>query len=266
MAIAQQYGGKVYGAHVINSQDYLFTAPEAWPAFEQQEEQLQRDSKARLDEQLRGVPHQELFGVGDVWTVLSRFIGEHSVDLLVVGTHGRTGARKLLLGSIAEQIFRQASCPVLSVGPNVTCKSDGRIKFERILFATNFGKESLAALPFALSLAEENQSELALLHVVEKPAIPDFTEVKLSVIRRMQQLVLPEAAAWCKVEYLVEFGNQFAPPAEPIVAIAEERGADLLVLGARTTSGALGTVTHLTNTTAQYVVAHATCPVLTVRG
>ena len=115
LAIAHQYGAKVYGAHVVASEDYLFTAPDLWPAHLQHEDQLRQEVVARLDGQLRGVPHEALFGAGDVWTVLSRLIGEHSIDLLVVGTHGRTGARKLLMGSIAEKVFRQAACPVLSV-------------------------------------------------------------------------------------------------------------------------------------------------------
>ena len=170
LAIARQYGAKLFGAHVVASEDYLFTAPESWPAHIQQEEQLQQEVTARLEEQLQGVPHEVLFGVGDVWKVLSRLIGEHDVDLIVVGTHGRTAARKLLMGSVAEKIFRQATCPVLIVGPNVPGMKNGERQFQRILFATDFSKESLAALPYAVSLAEEDQSQLALLHVVEQPS------------------------------------------------------------------------------------------------
>jgi nucleotide-binding universal stress UspA family protein len=267
LAIAHQYGARLYGAHVVPSADYLFTAPESWPAHIQQEKQLQQEVTARLDDQLRGVPHQALFGVGEVWNVLSRLIGEHDIDLVVVGTHGRTGARKLLMGSIAEKIFRQSSCPVLSVGPNVSSKP-GEIRFQHILFATNFGEESLAALPYAISLVEEAQSQLTLLHVVEQPSagILDLEAVKASLIRRLNELAPPEAEPWCHVECLVEFSRQFAPPAERILEIARDRGADLIVLGVRPTPGAVSTVTHLAHTTAQHVVAHAACPVLTVRG
>jgi universal stress protein A len=114
LAIAHQFGARLYGAHVLSSDDYLFVAPEAWPAHVQREEQLQQAAVARLEQQLRGVPHKALSGVGDVWDVLFRLIDEHDIDLLVVGSRGHTGARKLFLGSIAEKIFRQASCPVLN--------------------------------------------------------------------------------------------------------------------------------------------------------
>ena len=267
LAIARQYGARLFGAHVVPSQDYLFSAPDTWPAHIQQEEQLRQEVTARLEEQLRGVQHEVLFGVGDIWKVLARLIGEHDIDLIVVGTHGRTGARKLLMGSVAEKIFRQAVCPVLSVGPNVSSKPDGGIHFQHILFATDFGQESLDALHYAISLAEEDQSKLSLLHVVAQPAagVLNLEELKASVTSRLKDIVPPEVESWCDVKYLVEFGRQFAPPAERILEIARDRAADLIVLGVRPTHS-VRTVTHLAHTTDQHIVAHATCPVLTIRG
>lgn len=263
LAIASQYGAKLYGAHILPSGDYVFVAPDAWPGYAQQEEELQREAAARLEEQIRGVPHEVLSGVGAVWNVLSRLIGEHEIDLLVVGTHGRTGARKLLMGSVAERIFRQAACPVLSVGPNVSCKPAGEIHFQNILIATDFGEESLAALPYAISLAEEDQAQLTLLHVVREPAagILEQEAVRATLMRRLQKLVPPEAESWCRVQCLVEFGG---PPAERIVEIVTDRAVDLIVLGVRPTPGAV--ITHVAHTTAQHIVAHAACPVLTIRG
>jgi nucleotide-binding universal stress UspA family protein len=268
LAIARQYGAKIYGVHVIASSDYLFTAPELWPAHLQEEKQLEDSVKARLDEQLRGVRHETLVGVGDVWNTLSRLVSKHDIDLLVVGTHGRTGAQKLLMGSIAETIFRQAYCPVLSIGPNVSCKPNGEIQFHNILLTTDFGEESLASLRYAFSLAEEAQSTLTLLHVIEQPAagVIDLEAVTACVMGRLKELVPPEAEAWCRVQCLVEFGQQFALPAQRILEIARDKAADLIVLGMHPTSRAMSMVTHLAQTTAQHVVAHATCPVLTVRG
>ena len=268
LAVAKQYGAKLYGADVVPSEDYLLSAPESWPSHIQQEGQLQREVTARLEEQLRGVVHESLFGVGDVWKVLSRIISERDIDLIVVGTHGRTVRRKLLVGSIAEKILRQAACPVLSIGPNVPVKSNGEVQFQNILFATNFGKESYAALSYAMSLAEENQAQLDLLHVVDQPAagVLDVQSVKEFVIRRLKEMVPAEAESWCNMEYLVEFGRQFAPPAERILETAKDRAADLIVLGVRPTHSAVSTVTHLAHTTDQHIMAHATCPVLTVRG
>jgi len=267
LAIAHQYGARVCGAHVLNADDYLFFGPEVWPAHLQQEEQLQQDALAQLEEQLRGVPHEAVCAVGGVWDVLCRIIGEHDIDLVVVGTHGRSGLGKFFVGSVAEEVFRRADCPVLSVGPNVRSNPDRGIQFRHILFATDFSGYSLAALPYAVSLAEEDQAQLVLLHVVEEPeaSIANLQGVKASLMRRLQGLVPPEAEPWCQTDCLLEFGEQFARPAERILEIAGEQAADLIILGVRPVHGKLGLVTHLASTTAQ-ILTQAACPVLTVRG
>ena len=201
LAIARQYGAKLFGAHVVPSEDYLFTAPESWPAHIQREEQLEQEVAARLEEQLRGVQHEVLFGVGDVWKVLARLISEHDIDLIVVGTHGRTGARKLLMGSVAEKIFRQAACPVLSVGPNVSCKPDGgdsisansvRNRFwERI-----FGCATLCHLP---GRGRSGTTGYCSTWSSNPPrASWTWRKSRTSVMRRLKELVPPEAAAWCR--------------------------------------------------------------------
>jgi nucleotide-binding universal stress UspA family protein len=211
LAIARQYGARLFGAHVVPSEDYLFTAPDLWPAHLQEEKQLEQEVIGRLDDQLRGVQHEALFGVGDVWKALSRLIGEHDIDLLVVGTHGRTGARKLLMGSIAEKIFRQAACPVLTVGPNVVRQPKSVAEFNQILLATDFGGESAAAAPYAISLAQEHQARLSLLHVLERPHVGtvDLESNSDFLVRRLQELVPKDAEMWCHPEYFVQFG----PPA-----------------------------------------------------
>ncbi len=268
LAIAHQFGAKLFGAHVLSSDDYLFNAPEAWPGHMQQEEQLQQEAVARLEEQLRGVPHQALSGIGDVWDVLRRLIGEHDIDLLVVGSHGRTGARKLIMGSIAERIFRQACCPVLTVGPKVVDRQKDQQKsvaeFNRVLLATDFGEESEAAAAYAIALAREHQTRLSLLHVL-KHAHPGSADPQADsdlLFRRLEQLVPPNTELWCHPEYFIQFGL----PAERILQFSAAREVDLIVMGARPTRGVVSAATHLAHSTAQHIVAHASCPVLTVRG
>jgi nucleotide-binding universal stress UspA family protein len=264
LAIARRYGAKLFGAHVLPSEDYLFVTPDAWPGYVRREEELQQEASARLEEQIRAVPHEVLSGIGDVWNLLSQLIGKHDIDLIVVGTHGRTGARKLVMGSIAEKIFRQAACPVLTVGPNVVRQPKSVAEFNQILLATDFGEESVAASPYAISLAQEHQAHLSLLHVLERPHVGtvDLESNSDFLVRRLQELVPKDAELWCHPEYFVQFGL----PAERIVQFSATHGTDLIVMGVRPTHGTVSTVTHLAHTTAQHIVAHATCPVLTVRG
>jgi nucleotide-binding universal stress UspA family protein len=264
MAIAHQYGARLYGVHVLPSDDYLFVAPEAWPAHVEQDQQLQEEAVERLEEQLRGVPHQALSGTGNVWDVLSRLVGEHHIDLIVVGSHGRTGTRKLLMGSVAEKIFRLASCPVLTVGPNVVDQNKRVAEFNQILLATDFGEESLAAASYAVSVAHEHQARLSLLHVLQRPlpGVEPSDATSELAFHQLEELV-PLGTGLCShPDYFVQFGD----PAERILRFASAHDIDLIVMGLHPKHKAITAVTHLAHTTAQNIVAHANCPVLTVRG
>lgn len=268
LSVGRRYGATVHAAHVRPSRgEMLMMSPECWPALIEEEDARVENYIDQLEKQLRDVPHDVLTTNGDVPLAIIQLIEKYKIDLLVLGTHGRAGVGKLFMGSIAEEVFRRAPCPVLSIGPHVTAKPSREIQFQHILFATDFSKDSLAALPYAVSFAEEDQAQLELLHVVEQPAagIPDLDDVQASLKRRLEALVPPDAQLWCEAEALVEFGPQFASPALRIVGIAGARKADLIVLGAHPPIGKLGLATHLASTTAQ-VLTQSKCPVLTVRG
>jgi nucleotide-binding universal stress UspA family protein len=268
LSVARRYGATLHAAYVMPTDaDLLFMSPENWTAVAEEEDKRIQGCIEQLEHQLQGLPHDVLTPRGKVSDALVQIIEAREIDLLVLGTHGRTGVRKLVMGSVAEESFRRAACPVLSVGPNVSCKPNGEIQFQHILFATDFSEDSLAALPYAISLAEEDEAQLALLHVVEQPAagIADLEAVTASLMRRLHGLVPPEAELWCHAECLLEFGRQFAGPAERILEIAGDRAADLIVLGVRPVRGKLRLAAHMASTTAQ-ILTQAACPVLTMRG
>ena len=116
-AIARRYGSKVYVAHVITPETYEFLPPVALgQVFTELRAGAEREMSDLLDgRRLRAVPHEGLLGDGDVGEVLWKMVREHEIDLVVIGTHGRKGFEKVLMGSVAEEIFRTAPCPVLTV-------------------------------------------------------------------------------------------------------------------------------------------------------
>ena len=242
-------------------------SPDCWPAVAEEEDERIQPYVTQLEKQLQGIPHSVFTLRGKIANTLVQIIEEHQIDLLVLGTHGRTGVGKLFIGSVAEEVFRRAACPVLSIGPKVPRQPSGDTQFRYIVFATDFSEDSLAALPYALSLAEEDEAQLALLHVIEQPAagILDREAIKAYVMRSLKELVPPEAEPWVHPQCLLEFGQQFAPPANRILEIARDHAADLIVLGVRPVRGRLGLATHLASTTAQ-ILTQAEYPVLTVRG
>ena len=268
LSVARRYRATLHAAYVMPTDaDLLFMSPESWVAVAEEDEKRIQGYIKQLEGQMQEVPHHLLTPRGKVSGALTQIIQERDIDLVVLGTHGRTGVRKLLMGSVAEEVFRRADCAVLSVGPNVSAKPEREVKFHRILFATDFSQESLRALPYAISLAEEDEARLMLLHVVGQPVtgIVDLEAITESLLRRLRDLIPPEAEPWCHAECLFEFGRQSASPAERILEVAEGKATDLIVLGVRPVHGNLGLVTHLASTTAQ-ILPQAACPVLTVRG
>ena len=112
--IARRYGAKIYGVHVNAADRYAAAAPEAWAAIAEAAEKAAKEDAGRLSEQLQGVEHEVAISEGAIWEVMSKLIEQKEIDLVVLGTRGRTGFGKTLLGSVAEQILRQSPCPVLN--------------------------------------------------------------------------------------------------------------------------------------------------------
>ncbi len=276
-AIGRLYGSQLHVVHVMSPASYIASAPIDPVTVESMHEAACSDAHHRMEalsSQLKTVPHHTYVRHGDVWQSLSDIIRTHEIDLLIVGTHGRTGVEKLVLGSKAEEILRQAPCPVLTVGSKVSGRaklpmiegeekelSPVEISLRQIVYATDFSPESLAAAPFATSLAQEFQAKLTLLHVIEK-----YTDMARRprpidlALQRLERLVPEEASLWCSPRTSVQFGA----PAECILHEALDSRADLIVLGVRSAAGHIGAATHLPWATAHKVIANAPCPVLTI--
>jgi nucleotide-binding universal stress UspA family protein len=262
--IARRYGSKLYLTHVVSPAETALVPPEYWGSSQEMIEEAATREMEGLDVNLQGVPHKILLEHGGVWESISADIQEFGIDLLVMGTHGREGFGRLMMGSVAEEVLRRALCPVVTVGPKVTAPVIGERGFEQILFATHFGPESLPPAPYAISLAQEFQTGLTLLNVMNEedfdlPADPQV--VLQNRMERLRKIIPPEAELWREPEYVVEFGK----PAEQILSVAEERNAGLIVLGAKPT-GHMGAAIHLGSAIDHKVVSSAMCPVLTIRG
>jgi nucleotide-binding universal stress UspA family protein len=263
--IARAYGSKVIALHVFSPVPYLSATAELTETVIEAEEETVKAAILRLEAQLTGIDYELIVERdGDIWAPVKQAIKEHKIDLLVLGTHGRTGAEKLLLGSVAEEIFRRRLIPSLTIGPGVRGIPHTGGHFRRVLFASDFSSASLDAAPYAVSLAQENEARLLLLHVMrhahklEGNGEKHFELSVAEAIHRLYETVPNDVQLHFPPEVAVEYGEA----AKKIVEAAKQRDADLIVLGVRNASSA---VTHLEASTAHKVVAHAACPVLTVR-
>ncbi len=211
---------------------------------------------------LQGVKHRELVKEGSVRETLAELIDRLEIDLVVLGTHGRGGMKKMVLGSAAEELVNSALCPVLTFGPQVPTGVPPQGKLQGILYATDLLRASGRALAFALWLAERDGARLTLVHVLKIPNgvqhADSQSEIELTK-KRLAELLRPEVLS-VDTECITEIGA----PGERILKIAESQGADLIVMGPHHTAHARA-ATHLPWDTTHKVLSHARCPVLTVR-
>jgi nucleotide-binding universal stress UspA family protein len=266
-AIARGFGSRIHAVHVLVPSSYAYMAPEVATSLIDNQEESAKAEMERVEAQLTGLPRDTVIERGtNLWDVVSRLVKERDIDLIVLGTHGRTGLKKALLGSSAEEVFRRSHVPVLMSGPSVRVGAHSGGRFRCVLFATDFNVVSSVAAPYAVSLAQENQSQLILLHVLPLPK-PGKTikPGELSVaeaIHRLEALIPEETELWCRPRTIVEHGE----PASQILAASKKYGADLIVLGVRGVHGLGSVATRVQRDTAYDVIAHAPCPILTVRG
>lgn len=200
---------------------------------------------------------------GTPWHAIVELLQDPSFDLVVIGTHGRTGLSRILLGSVAEKVVRHAPCSVLAVRP------DGEVRaFDHVLYATDFSDSSDHALPLAKQLAKTDRARVTLLHVVELPIT--YFEEPLT-IEPARGLEARAAQALDKLAGDVASGGTIEvktrtrigrPAAELLATLDEDRSIDLVVLGSH---GRTGIKRVLLGSVAEQVVRHAPCPVLVVR-
>jgi nucleotide-binding universal stress UspA family protein len=259
-ALARHYGSKVYLAHVIEPEAYpplLRLGPASGAFGEVGQDCQERLADVSHSKVLVGVAREPLVLHGELTRVLSEVIRQLPIDLVVVGTHGRGGFKRFLLGSVAEKIFRHAACPVLTVGPRThKVLGTAEASFRHILYPTDLSEKGAVAARYAVSLAAEYSAHLTVLHISPDAVVTDALLAR-ELEQKMQRLVPSEAEPWCNADYLVDHGD----PAETILKVAREELADLIVLDVRKP----GALAMFLESTAYQVVAEAGCPVLTVR-
>jgi len=201
------------------------------------------------------VPFTLLVEPGELTGVLDRVVNEHAIDLIILGTRGRKGLSHMLLGSMSENVSRSSTCPVITVGPQARAGFENSLK--TILYATDFSDESRAALPYAVSLAQEFNARLVVTHVAPERLVHDRVHVEGYLMNRLKDLAPQVRYRWCTLEHTVSFGD----PARQILKTAKEKGADLIVLGLHSS---VQFTSHFPERLAYSIVCDASCPVMSV--
>jgi nucleotide-binding universal stress UspA family protein len=240
-------------------------------------------AEERIHERLRldadGTPLTERFSGITVQTEVRRAVAaapailgyatDAEVDLIVMGTHGRRGVRRLLMGSVAEEVVRRAQSPVLTVRKDGD--ESGLPTVERILVPIDFSEFCEEALRCACELATHHDAQLDLLHVIEENLHPAFYvggvqsiyDVQPDIedkVRTRMRAMLDEVDGGDEIRAEMHVADGRA--ARKIIQFAERQESDLVVMS---THGLTGLEHFLMGSVAEKVVRHVTAPVLTVK-
>jgi nucleotide-binding universal stress UspA family protein len=199
-----------------------------------------------------------------------------NADLIVMGTHGRSGVDRVLIGSVTEKVLRKAACPVLTVPPAAPDAVPATpVLYKNIVCPVDFSDASMRALEYALSLAREADAHLTVLHVTplefDLPHEHSMVDTGLTLAEffdrrerqaraRLEEAVHPRAQDYCTAVALVTRAHR---PWQEILRVANEGHADLIVVGVQ---GRSAVDLMFFGSTTQQVIRQASCPVLTLRG
>jgi nucleotide-binding universal stress UspA family protein len=278
VALAREFGAEITALHVFGLAPVMDVVP-AGARMAMEPIRMTPSQRRALASEVRdftceveagGVGIKIVVADGDPVATIVEHAATWPADLIVMGTHGRTGFDRLLLGSVAENVLPKARCPVLTVPRRVVSPTHGLI-FGRILCAVDFSPASLRALGYAATLAAADGPGIDVLNVVEISAegrgprdgvmldAPDFrTNVTRMALQRLAAAIPGAVRARCPIREVITLGKAY----KEILRIAAEQGSELVVLGVhgRTVADRL-----IFGSTTQHVVRQAACPVLTIR-
>ncbi len=273
ITLASEFHAKLYVCHVI---DFPAVATYGEAVVSPFENQNRFTGYARREiERLMGdttVEYEPLITIGTTTEEISRLADEHLADLVITATHGRSGLKRFFLGSVTERLMRSLPCPLLVIrgaqqGIQETSKK--KFPFKKILVGCDFSSDAEYALDYSISIAQEFQSELHLVHVVEPsgykdlfklPAEPGerFKKELYDMIQdKLKTLVPQEALHWISLHTKLLVGK----PYEELVRYATLNDMDLIAMGTR----GRGMVEEiLVGSTTDRVIRQAPCPVLSI--
>lgn len=267
-SLALHYHAQLLAEHVVQWAFSSYPSSINPGVLEQVSADLRTYAEGQLQEFLKnqvrpGIQLESFVHEGEVTDTLLAFAKVQAVDLIVMGTHGRHGLDRWLLGSVTEKVLRKAHCPVLVVrkpAHEFVSPADPveTVHLRKILSCVDFSTYSGPALRYALSLATEYHAELTLLHVLEDfPLAKDLPSVTAEVVRQLEALLPRDAGTACAVKTRLRIGK----PYEEIVRCAREAETDLAILGVRGRN-VLDLV--LFGSTTHRVIQQGPCPVLVV--
>jgi nucleotide-binding universal stress UspA family protein len=274
IALAKTFSARLLVCHIIDLPFAAMNGEVQMDPIDQQDRMMAyaQEQLAQLFEK-ESVAWEPLVSIGHTADEISRIVDKERIDLAISATHGRSGLKRLLLGSVTERLMRTLSCPLLIIKGREEVQvgtKDTAFPPVRILVGCDFSSDSGLAFQYGLAMAQEFEAELHLVHVVEPPVYQNVLvsdaasgegareSILDQLTDKLARMVPAEARNWCDLKTTLREGK----PDEELTRYAEVNDIDLIVLGVR----GHGLVESLfIGSTTDRVARRAPCPVLSVR-
>lgn len=255
IVVAHRFGAVLHFLHTVRRSEFAIV-PDMMVQLDQLAQRDCADMIGRLKDSksLDSVEHYCWTMDGEFAEVFESFVHEHAIDLLVLGTRGRSGLSKLLLGSLARQIFHYVDCPILTVGP-WSQGATRKLELRNVLFATDLTDESAAAIPHVLTAARTWRTGIDVLHVCSSAACNCRNQME-TFSRKMDDLAGKDDPL------LITYNLLHGDPSSTVLKFARQNNDDLIVLGLARGRSLYGGPDQ---SSAYEIVRGARCPVLSVR-
>jgi nucleotide-binding universal stress UspA family protein len=271
--LTRRFNARLYIFHAVHfAKDGLYSTD----VLERREKQqrLSRMASEKIDISMSGagIEWEPVISCGEPVEEINRVTTEKRVDMVIAASHGLSGFKRFLLGTVVEKLARTLTLPLLTIlssgnARNDKCRSSGEIR--HILVGCNFWSETDPVLSFATYFADRLNANLHLLHAIEAPLNEDLVdptkgpyekvqnELQNHLHRRLEQTINPEVKERLKINTVVTAGL----PGEALALHAETSGADLIIVGVKRRNILEKLII---GSTTESIIRHAPCPVLTI--
>ena len=273
VTLSKEFRAKLYICHVVDLPAVTTYGEAVIGPIENQNRFMgyaRREIELLVGDQ--SIEYQPLITLGNTTEEIARLAREHLADLVITATHGRSGLKRFFLGSVTERLMRTLPCPLLVIrGAEEEAVRSRRQKFpfKRILVGCDFSSDSQLALDYSISMAQEFESELHLVHVVEPSGYKDLFKLPFEpgekfkkdlydmIQEKLKALVPGDALNWITLKTTLRVGK----PYEELIRYSEINDIDLIAMGTR----GHGMVEDLlVGSTTDRVIRRAPCPVLSI--
>jgi nucleotide-binding universal stress UspA family protein len=272
ITLAKEFNAKLIVCHVVDFPTVSMYGEAVLEPIDHQNRFMEY-ARAEIDRLVSGaaIDYHALVAVGNTTDEIAQLVNDHHADLVIAATHGRSGLKRFFLGSVTERLIRILPCPLIVLRGETEDTVAGIRKFpyKKILVGCDFSSDSELAFDNSLSIAQEFESELHLVHVVEPSGYRDLFNMSVDqgekfrqdlydmIDTKLKSMVPKDAMNWLTLHTHLLVGK----PYEELVRYAEMNDIDLIALGIR----GHGMVEDLlVGSTTDRVIRRTPCPVLSV--